>query len=197
MTSPPGLPTFPYLGRHAARGVLYPGLVLVAFLTLPSAWETEGVRPPADVPAWGLDAGILAEEEHPPPEIPLTFAVTVTGYSSTRDQTDTTPFITASNTRVRPGVIALSRDFLRRFTPGAPFAFGDRVELEGLGWFLVEDTMAPRFRKRADIWFPTRAAARRWGRKSMNLIQVLPFEALATWEDVNSSGLLIESLLAD
>lgn len=100
--------------------------------------------------------------------------VTVTGYSSTGDQTDSTPFVTASNTRVRSGVIALSRDLLATFTPGAPFDFGDEVELEGLGRFIVEDTMAARYTKRADIWFPSRAVAIRWGKKRMKLHGLSP-----------------------
>ena len=89
--------------------------------------------------------------------------VVVTGYSSTPGQTDSTPFVTAFNTRVRPGVLALSRDLLREFTPGAPFSYGDKVELRGVGIFMVEDTMNSRFTKRVDIWFSNRSAARRWG----------------------------------
>src|SRR5215831_7200857 len=75
-------------------------------------------------------------------------SITVTGYSSTPDETDASPFITAMNTSVHPGIIALSRDLLREYTPGAPFRFGDIVELEGVGVFTVEDTMNPRYAKR-------------------------------------------------
>ena len=35
-------------------------------------------------------------------------------------ETDDTPFLTAMCTVTAPGVIALSRDLLRTFTPGAP-----------------------------------------------------------------------------
>jgi 3D (Asp-Asp-Asp) domain-containing protein len=97
------------------------------------------------------------------------FPVTVTAYSSTRDQTDSTPFITASNTQVRPGIVALSRDLLREFTPGAPFAFGDTVEIEGVGTFIVEDTMNARYRMRADIWYSSRHDARDWGKRRLYL----------------------------
>jgi 3D (Asp-Asp-Asp) domain-containing protein len=95
--------------------------------------------------------------------------VTVTGYSSSRAQTDETPFTTASNTKVRHGIVALSRDLLREFTPGAPFGFGDMVEIEGAGVYQVEDTMALRHRKKADIWFSSTAAATRWGRRHLVL----------------------------
>ena len=121
----------------------------------------------------------------------LHLKVTVTGYSSTPDQTDDTPFTTASNKRVRPGIIALSRDLLRHYTRGAPFAFGDEVELDGLGTFIVEDTMAPRFQRRADIWFPTRAAATRWGRQSFRLYKLAPAEPM------DDGGSLLEPLLAE
>jgi 3D (Asp-Asp-Asp) domain-containing protein len=101
-------------------------------------------------------------------------SITVTGYSSTADQTDDSPLITAMNTTVHPGMLALSRDLLREFTPGAPFRFGDIVELEGLGVFTVEDTMNPRYTKRADIWFQSREAASRWGNRTLHLSQLTP-----------------------
>ena len=105
------------------------------------------------------------------------FSVTVTGYSSSPDQTDSPPFIPAHNTRVRSGIIALSRELLATFPPGAPFDFGDEVELEGLGRFVIEDTMAKRFRKRADIWFPSRDVAIRWGKKRMKMHKLSPASA--------------------
>jgi 3D (Asp-Asp-Asp) domain-containing protein len=101
-------------------------------------------------------------------------SITVTGYSSTPDQTDASPLMTAMNTTVHPGILALSRDLLREFTPGAPFRFGDIVELEGVGVFTVEDTMNPRFTKRADIWFGSREAAQRWGLRTIHLSQLTP-----------------------
>lgn len=78
--------------------------------------------------------------------------VDVTGYSSTSDQTDDTPFLTATGTRVRPGVLAVSRDLLELLP------YGTRV-------YVVEDTMHPRMRKTVDLWFPSRGMALRWGRQ--------------------------------
>lgn len=89
----------------------------------------------------------------------------VTGYTSCPRETDSTPYITASMTRVRPGCLALSRDLLRTFTEGAPFDFGDWVVLPGVGIFIVEDTMNARWRQRADIWFQHKRQARHWGRR--------------------------------
>lgn len=129
---------------------------------------TDPVAVPDGLVTWSLHV----EDVVPPNCFPrqlFRVPVTVTAYSSTTDQTDSTPFVTASNTRVRKGILALSRDLLREFTPGAPFSYGDLVELEGVGRFVVEDTMNPRFAKRVDIWFPSRGAAKRWGVRHFQL----------------------------
>jgi 3D (Asp-Asp-Asp) domain-containing protein len=97
----------------------------------------------------------------------VTVSLTVTGYTSREQETDDTPFITAANTRTRPGVIALSRDLLRRYTPDAPFAFGDVIHISGVGDFIVEDSMHGRWERRADIWFESLDAARAFGRRTL------------------------------
>ncbi|UCH84616.1 MAG: 3D domain-containing protein, partial [Candidatus Latescibacterota bacterium] len=89
--------------------------------------------------------------------------VVATGYSSSVFETDETPFLTAANTSTREGILALSRDLLREFTPGAPFSFGDRVHVSGLGEFLVEDVMNARWTNRVDVWFPSRLDAIHFG----------------------------------
>jgi 3D (Asp-Asp-Asp) domain-containing protein len=93
----------------------------------------------------------------------VTVKVVATGYSSSVWETDATPFITAANTRTRMGVVALSRDLLSRYTPTAPFDFGDRVHISGLGYFIVEDSMNRRWDNRADIWFESAQQARNFG----------------------------------
>lgn len=98
--------------------------------------------------------------------------VLATAYSSTPIETDDTPFITASNKATRMGIIALSRDLLRPYTPDAPFGFGDRVWVEGLGEFVVEDSMNKRWRKRADIWFPSRSQALLFGKREIYLSKI-------------------------
>ncbi len=100
------------------------------------------------------------------------YEVDVTGYSSSRDQCDDDPFITAANTQVRDGIVALSRDLLRRYNPDAPFDWGDKVHIEGVGEFVVEDSMNARYRHRADIWFPNRSSAANWGIRSLTLSPV-------------------------
>jgi 3D (Asp-Asp-Asp) domain-containing protein len=81
--------------------------------------------------------------------------VPTTAYSSTVDQTDDTPFITASGTLVRPGVVAANflpiGTYLR-----IPDYYGDMI-------FVVEDRMNERYNKRLDIWMETRDQAIKWG----------------------------------
>lgn len=83
--------------------------------------------------------------------------IIVTAYSSTPDQTDDTPFITASGTRTRDGVTAnnsLSFGTRVKF----PQIFGDKI-------FVIEDRMAPKNSHKADIWMPTRQMALNFGVK--------------------------------
>jgi 3D (Asp-Asp-Asp) domain-containing protein len=95
----------------------------------------------------------------------IAVTVSVSAYTSRECETDDTPFITAANTSTRPGVLALSRDLLKRYTPGAPFDFGDIVHINGLGDFVVEDSMHGRWQHRADIWFESVDDAREFGRR--------------------------------
>ena len=95
----------------------------------------------------------------------IAVSVVVSGYTSRPCETDDTPFITAANTATRPGVIALSRDLVRRYTPGAPFEFGDVIHLHGIGDFVVEDVMNDRYERHADIWFESLSEAREFGRR--------------------------------
>ena len=93
--------------------------------------------------------------------------VSVSGYTSRVCETDNTPFITAAMTLTRPGVVALSRDLLKRYTPGAPFDFGDVIHIAGIGDFVVEDAMAGRWQHRADIWFEHLDQANAFGRRKL------------------------------
>ena len=50
------------------------------------------------------------------------------------------------------------------------------VVLPGVGIFVVEDTMHPRWRLKADIWFPDRESAVRWGSQQLYLAKLDPGE---------------------
>lgn len=108
----------------------------------------------------------------PEPKVELklikTHTVTATAYSSTPDQTDDTPFTTASGTTVRDGVVATN--FL-------PFGTLIRIpDLFGNKIFVVEDRMNRRYTTRVDIWFPERELAKMFGVKTVKIEVV----ALAT-----------------
>lgn len=97
----------------------------------------------------------------PPVKVKRTVFIMVTAYSSTPDQTDDTPFITASGSYVRDGIIATN--FLRFGTKVRfPDKFGDKI-------FVVEDRMHPRFYHRADIWMSERQLAKEFGVKTLKM----------------------------
>lgn len=91
--------------------------------------------------------------------------VTVTAYSSTPDQTDDTPFITANGTRVRDGIIAAN--FLKF---GAKLKFPD---YSGDKIYEVTDRMNARYPNRADIWMATRQDALNFGVRRLKM-EILP-----------------------
>ncbi|MBI4117301.1 MAG: 3D domain-containing protein [Parcubacteria group bacterium] len=89
------------------------------------------------------------------------YTVSATGYSSTPEQTDHTPFITASGIHVRDGVIAAN------FLPFGtiikiPELFGDKI-------FVVEDRMHSRYWFNIDIWFPGKELAKEFGIKVIKI----------------------------
>jgi len=84
-------------------------------------------------------------------------AVVITGYSSTEDQTDNTPFTTAWNTETRSGVVAAN---------WLPLGTKIRIpELFGSQVFTVEDRMHPKNGDKLDIWFQSREEALKFGVK--------------------------------
>jgi len=91
--------------------------------------------------------------------------VMITAYSSTPDQTDDTPFITASNKYVKDGIIA--NNMLPFGTKiRIPDLYGDKV-------FVVEDRMNRRKSDyHFDIWFPSKQLAVNFGVKTA-FIEVL------------------------
>ena len=100
-----------------------------------------------------------------PVEIVKTLKVIVTGYSSTVEQTDSTPFITASGSTVKEGIVANNL---------LPFGTEIRIpELYGDKVFVVEDRMHKRKGYyHVDIWFPEYAQAKEFGAKTI-YIEVL------------------------
>ncbi len=94
-------------------------------------------------------------------EVKRTYIVSASAYSSEVWQTDSTPFITASNTHVRDGVVAAN--FL-------PFGTLIRIpELYGDKIFIVEDRMNSRYWYNVDVWFADTPLAKAFGRKTVTI----------------------------
>jgi len=95
----------------------------------------------------------------PKPDISQTVKVLVTAYSSTPEETDDTPFVTASNSIVRSGIIANNAlPFGTRVR--LPEIFGDKI-------FEVEDRMHSRKSdSQVDVWFPSKEEALHFGIKT-------------------------------
>lgn len=88
-------------------------------------------------------------------KIEKTLKVWVTAYTSTPEETDDTPFITAWNTQVRDGIVA---------TNMLPFGTKIRIpELFGNKIFTVEDRMHRRKKDFVDIWMETKSEALKFG----------------------------------
>jgi 3D (Asp-Asp-Asp) domain-containing protein len=90
-----------------------------------------------------------------------TYTVSASAYSSSVDETDDTPFITAAGTYVRDGVVAAN--FLPIGTAiKIPSMYGDKV-------FVVEDRMNTRYQMNVDVWFPSKELAKQFGRRTVKI----------------------------
>jgi 3D (Asp-Asp-Asp) domain-containing protein len=95
-------------------------------------------------------------------KIAKTIKVVLTAYSSTPDQTDDDPFVTASGKYVEDGIVA--NNMLPMGTKiRIPELYGDKV-------FTVEDRMNRRKSDyHVDIWFPDRQLALNFGVKTADI----------------------------
>lgn len=145
-----------------------------------SAAPAPVVRAVSVKPAARVQAPVSAPAKAAAPKTTVLAAARATGrsmvlkataYNSIPNQTDSTPTITATGTRTRPGVVAMSRDMLR------VFPYGTRVKIEDLSGrynfsgrvFVVEDTMHPRKTNQVDIWMPTYREAINFGKGTVRV----------------------------
>lgn len=167
-------------GKLLVLGIIFAALI-TAFSTPPGT--------PADVSVVvAPSATVLAEARAltPPPLVGAVanpvWRLRATGYNSHVSQTDDSPHITATGTRTRFGIIAVSRDLLDGELP-----YGSLVRLRDLGnyhngrgagrfqslldgqLFIVEDTMHARKRQQVDVWFPELADALSWGVRAVEV----------------------------
>ena len=106
-------------------------------------------------PSYSYTNGSALVSQNPVTSAPKSVDVFVTAYSSRVEETDSTPFITASGSNVRTGVVAAN---------WLPFGTKIRIpELFGEKIFTVEDRMHRRNADKMDVWFPTTEEALRFG----------------------------------
>ena len=92
--------------------------------------------------------------------------VWLTAYSSTPEETDDTPFITALGTATRDGIVATN--FLPFGTRvKIPEVFGDKI-------FVVEDRMHPRKTDFLDVWMPSKQDALKIGIRRATILVLAP-----------------------
>ncbi len=96
------------------------------------------------------------------PKVQRTIKAFLTAYSSTVDQTDDTPFLTASQKMVEDGIVANNL---------LPFGTKIRIpKLYGSKVFVVEDRMNKRKPKHQfDVWMETRQLALNFGVKTAEI----------------------------
>lgn len=91
--------------------------------------------------------------------------VTVTAYNNLASQCDSTPNICAWGDRIKPGVIAVSRNLL-----GEGMGRNTKVYIPGYGSFVVLDKMNKRYRDRIDIFVGSNISkAMEFGKKELKI----------------------------
>lgn len=155
-----------FLRRHALDLALaLPALSVLVVLVAPAARAEADARESSRNQALALRVSAMQNAlvpfgRLPPPPEPSwkrRLAVPVSAYNSDPWQTDDTPFVTASGSRTRDGVVAAN------FLP-----FGTKVrfpQLYGDKEFVVEDRMNERYPLAIDVWMESREEARKLGRR--------------------------------
>lgn len=166
----------PYEGYFMSTGLKTGALTLVfisaaagvsAPIAAESGFEKIGYRFPLGVIV--ISSNSLLQAKSPSPEkreLASRFLMYVTAYSSSVDETDSTPHVTASGTKTRDGVIA-SNTFPIGTRVKIPKLFGDKI-------FVVEDRMHNRFTDRIDVWMPSKWEALSFGKAKteVNIVEL-------------------------
>ena len=88
----------------------------------------------------------------------------VTAYTPSLDETDDDPTITAAMLKVKPGMVAVSRDLFKQ-----GWTFGKKIYVEGMGIYMIADLMDDRWEKRIDILFFDKKEANHFGKRSLTV----------------------------
>ena len=128
-------------------------------------YTKEKVEKLKNLPVLNQDSAISFPSAQTKFRVKTKILMVITAYSSTPWQTDNTPFITASGTWVRDGIVA--NNLLPFGTKvRIPSLFGDKI-------FVVEDRMNPRKGPYSlDIWLPSYKEAKNFG-ATTTLVEIL------------------------
>lgn len=148
---------FALIGSNLAVFGLNLGILLAVGAFSPSLPIQDLTSPvPHPKPAQvAVAAGDQRDSDAPKPQATQTFTATLYAYSSTPDQTNGDPFITASGQRVADGIVANNC-----------LPFGTEVKIHGK-IYRVQDRMAARYGCNSfDVWHPTRQSAIQFGKQT-------------------------------
>lgn len=95
-------------------------------------------------------------------------SVTVTAYSPSVDETDSTPYETSSLKPVRPWIVAISRDLYN-----IGWTEGKYVYINQVGRFEILDKMKYSKTMSVDIFFTTKAQAIKFGKRENVLMALM------------------------
>ena len=146
--------------------ILKSNLILMMAVLIVGSFSIGQPQAQKIVPAEEVISGLLTIQENslmaasplPEPKVVKRIKVVATAYSSTPQETDNEPFITAAGTWVRDGIVA--NNLLPIGTKiRIPELYGDKV-------FIVEDRMSSKKGYyHIDIWFPSYLEAKNFGAK--------------------------------
>ena len=146
-----------FRAKNPLSGAIFAGIIVGICLlgvVMPRATDADYVN--------ATNASYVAKAANEAKKVVKTIKVVITAYSSTPDQTDETPFITASGKYVKDGIIA--NNMLPFGTKiRIPKLYGDKV-------FTVEDRMNKKKSDyHIDIWMADRPLAVNFGVKTAEI----------------------------
>lgn len=94
--------------------------------------------------------------------------VTVTAYSPIEGETDSTPQLTAFDTKVSEKIIAVSPNLLQE----RGWKKGDKIYLAGVGIREISDKTTPRYRNRIDVFYWNTQKAKNFSVKRMIALRI-------------------------
>lgn len=104
------------------------------------------------------------DRKKPSQKTKVTRVVMVTAYNAVPEQTDSSPEICAWGDKIRPGIIAISRDLERR-----GLTRGKEVHIEGIGRVVVMDRMHHRKRNQIDLYMVNHEDALAFGTRELSV----------------------------